>query len=146
MSDIRQEPIEEGSGPVFQPDTLLPTQFFAKLRQKAFVEGEKRLMAAVLSDAVDSYMKLAFATEPRSRQVYLDSESWIFQNESGPWFFSFLNICDVLGLDPDYIRDGLLKWKDRKQPMLRAADAFRRAPRTARAGEERDRGEMKKAG
>ena len=95
MSDIRQEPIEEGSGPVFQPDTLLPTQFFAKLRQKAFVEGEKRLMAAVLSDAVDSYMKLAFATEPRSRQVYLDSESWIFQNESGT-LPAILPVCPLI--------------------------------------------------
>jgi hypothetical protein len=28
------------------------------------------------------------------------------------WLFSFEHICDVLQLNPDYIRLGLLRWKD----------------------------------
>ena len=29
------------------------------------------------------------------------------------WLFSFQNICDVLGLDADYLRRGLRVWKER---------------------------------
>jgi len=143
MSEIQQEPIEESSGPVFQPDTLLPAQFFAVLRQKAFVEGEKRLMAAVLADAVDCYMKYASSTDNRSRQLFLDANAWIFESEKGPWFVSFVNICDLLGLEPAYIRAGLLKWRERREPTIRPAEAFRRDPRASRASAD---GELKKAG
>ena len=45
MSDIQKDAIEESAGPVFQPDTVLPSQFFAVLREKAFVEAESLLMA-----------------------------------------------------------------------------------------------------
>ena len=143
MSNIQQEPIEEGSGPVFQPDTVLPGQFFSVLREKAFVEGEKRLMAAVLADAVDCYMKHAFTTDTRSHNLFLDAEAWIFQSENGPWFFSFNNICDHLGLEPAYIRSGLLKWRDRREPTIRPAEAFRRDPRASRSSAD---GELKQAG
>jgi len=26
--------------------------------------------------------------------------------------FSFDNVCEILGLDPEYMRAGLLRWKD----------------------------------
>lgn len=144
MSDmIRHESFEEtGSGPVFQPDTVLPTQFFTALRQR-FTEGEKRLMAAVLTDAVEIYMKQAFATESRARQLFLDAETWIFRDEPGPWFFSFNNICDMLGLDPDYIRCGLVEWRQKRVPTIRPSKAFRRAPRTSHRAA--PHGELKKA-
>jgi hypothetical protein len=128
---------------VFQPDTLLPAQFFSVLRQKAFVEGEKRLMAAVLADAVDCYMKHAFSTDTRSHNLFVDAKGWIFEDEKGPWFFSFINICDLLGLEPAYIRAGLLKWRERREPAIRPSNAFRRAGRASRAS---DDGELKRAG
>src|ERR1044071_6478135 len=114
MSDTQiKDNIEESAGPVFQPDTVLPSQFFAALRQKGFIEGEKRLMAAVLADAVDVYMKQAFTTDTRGRNLFLDSEAWLFTDAPGPWFFSFRNICDLLGLEPEYIRRGLREWQDK---------------------------------
>jgi len=27
------------------------------------------------------------------------------------WLFSFINICDALTIDPQYLRKGLLRWK-----------------------------------
>ncbi|MGH7823304.1 MAG: hypothetical protein ACREQ9_26385 [Candidatus Binatia bacterium] len=131
MTEIRQEPIEDGGGVVFQPDTLLPSQFFGALREKGFVEGEKRLMAAVLADAVECYMKYAFTSESRAHQLFLDAEAWIFENETGPWFFSFTNICDVLGLEPEYIHRGLLEWRRKRVPTFRPAEAFRHGPKPA---------------
>jgi hypothetical protein len=143
MSEIRHDSLEETALPVFQPDTLLPSQFFTSLRQKVFVEGEKRLMAAVLADAVEVYMKQAFNTDPRARQLFLDAETWIFSDEPGPWFFSFNNISDMLGLEPEYIRRGLLEWRCKRVPTIRPSDAFRRAPSAARSSSTRQ--ELKKA-
>lgn len=116
MADFRND--NEDNGPaMFLPDTVLPSQFFGALREKGYVEGEKRLMAAVLSDAVECYMKQAFALEHRGRQLFADAEEWIF-DDSPSWFFSFTNICVILGLDPDYVREGLLRWR---RSRLRAA-------------------------
>ena len=132
MSEIRQDAIEESAGPVFQPDTVLPSQFFAILREKGFIEGEKRLMAAVLADAVDVYMKQAFTADSKARNLFLDAEAWLFADEPGPWFFSFHILCDMLGLAPEYIRRGLREWHLKRQPSIRPSEAFRRGPRTSR--------------
>ncbi len=144
MSEIRQEPLEEIAVPVLQPDTLLPSQFFTSLRQKVFVEGEKRLMAAVLADAVEVYMKQAFNPDARAQQLFRDAEAWIFSDEPGPWFFSFNNISDMLGLEPEYIRRGLLEWRRKRVPTIRPSEAFRRGPRTERSAAPRQ--QLKKVG
>jgi len=132
MSEIRQNATEESAGPVFQPDTVLPSQFFGALREKGFIEGEKRLMAAVLADAVDVYMKQAFTADSKARNLFLDAEAWLFADEPGPWFFSFHNICDMLGLEAEYIRRGLRESHSNRQPSIRPSEAFRRGPRTSR--------------
>jgi hypothetical protein len=31
--------------------------------------------------------------------------------EGSNWIFSFDNICELLGLDPEYIRRGLQEWR-----------------------------------
>ncbi len=144
MAEILQDSREESVGAFFQPDTVLPSQFFGILRQKGFVEGEKRLLAAVLADAVDCYMKQAFNPEASGRQVFRDAEAWIFQDETGTWLFSFRNICDILGLEPEYIRRGLRTWRNTREPSLRPSDAFRRGPCANRSSGTREA--LKKAG
>src|SRR5579875_408424 len=81
---------EERLAELFQPDVLLPTQFFDRLRRRSEHDGERRLMVAVLEDA----------------------EAWI-ESPDRTWLFSFENICDVLGIDADYLRRGLREWKAR---------------------------------
>jgi len=143
MIETRRDASEETGGPVFQPDTVLPSQFFTTLREKAFVEGEKRLMSAVLADAVDTYMKQGHSLDPRARQLFLDAEAWLFQEQPGRWLFSFDNICDVLGLEPEYIRRGLVEWQRKRQPTIEPVRAFRHGPRASRpVGQRRD---LKKA-
>lgn len=137
MIEMRREASEDTGGPIFQPDTVLPSQFFNTLREKGFVEGEKRLMAAILADAVDVYMKQANSLETRGRNLFHDAEAWIFEEEPGRWLFSFNNICDVLGLEPEYIRRGLAEWRRRRAATIHPAQAFRRGPRTSRGGEGR---------
>jgi len=38
----------------------------------------------------------------------LNALAWV-EDKSTDWLFSFTNICDLLGFDPDYMRGVLLK-------------------------------------
>ena len=95
---------------LFQPDTLLPSQYFDRLRSRASVDGERRLMVAILEDAVDVYRKQLGARDRKRRQLFEDAEAWI-ESADRSWIFSFENICDVLGIDASYLRKGLRLWK-----------------------------------
>src|SRR5712692_2737769 len=97
---------------LFQPDTLLPSQFFDRVRRRSEHDGERRLMIAVLEDAVDVYRKQVASNEPRSQQLFQEAEEWI-EDTDRTWLFSFQNICDVLDIDADYLRRGLHAWKER---------------------------------
>ena len=96
---------------LFQPDTLLPSQYFDRFRRRSQLEGERRLMLAVLEDAVDMYRKHC-GTQGRNRGLFLDAEAWI-DDDDRTWMFSFLNLCDVLDLDGEYLRRGLHALKAR---------------------------------
>jgi hypothetical protein len=97
---------------LFQPDTLLPSQYFDRIRRRASSDGERRLMVAILEDAVDVYRKQAGARDRKRRQLFEDAEAWIESADKG-WLYSYENICDVLGIDAGYLRKGLRVWKQR---------------------------------
>jgi hypothetical protein len=97
---------------LFQPDTLLPSQYFDRIRRRASSDGERRLMVAILEDAVDVYRKQAGARDRKRRQLFEDAEEWI-ESDDQSWIFSYQNICDVLGIDAGYLRKGLRVWKQR---------------------------------
>jgi hypothetical protein len=118
---------------LFQPDSLLPSQFFAALKEKS--HGERRLMVAILEDAVDCFQKYLWATDNRSRHLRTEAEKW-FLSDDDSWPFSFVNICLALDLHPGFLRRGLLEWKARqltsRQSKLRYAEAAPvLAPRSA---------------
>jgi hypothetical protein len=97
---------------LFQPDTLLPSQYFDRIRRRASADGERRLMVAILEDAVDVYRKQAGARDRKRRQMFEDAEAWI-ESSDNSWIFSYENICDVLSIDAGYLRKGLRIWKQR---------------------------------
>ena len=97
---------------LFQPDTLLPSQYFDRIRRRASFDGERRLMVAILEDAVDVYRKQAGARDRKRRQMFEDAEAWI-ESPDKSWIFSYENICEVLGIDAEYLRKGLRVWKQR---------------------------------
>jgi hypothetical protein len=75
------------------------------------LEGERRLMLAILEDAVSCFQEYAGATRPRSRRLYQEAEEW-FVDDTGAWVFSFESICAVLNINPDYFRSSLKRWKE----------------------------------
>ena len=42
--------------------------------------------------------------------LFQDAEAWILDDDTS-YIFSFVNICDVLGFDASYLREGLMRWK-----------------------------------
>ena len=97
---------------LLQPDTVLPSQYYAALRRKTEQEPERRLAVAVLQDAVECFQKYVDARDRKTRQLYLDAEAWILSADRS-WPFSFDNICELLQIDPEYLRRGLLQWRAR---------------------------------
>ena len=95
---------------LFEPDALLPAQFYAAFRTGSAIAGEKRLMLAVLEDALDCYRKYAGVVEGPGLQLFRDVDVWITSRDRR-WYYSYENICDTLEIDADYLRDGLAKWK-----------------------------------
>ena len=120
---------------LFEPDALLPAQFYAAFRGGSGVRGEKRLMLAVLEDALDCFQKYAACRDGHGQQLFEEAHQWIKSNDRG-WFFSYENICETLEINPEYLRRGLEGWRGRlvvaasrvarqddksDQPQLRAA-------------------------
>ena len=99
---------------LFEPDVLLPAQFFAAFRREGGLERERLLMLAVLEDAVDCYQKYAHSQDPRGRQMYDEAREWVTSTDR-IWLFAFENICDTLEINAEYVRRGLREWREKNQ-------------------------------
>jgi hypothetical protein len=118
-----KETLDERLPALFEPDTLLPIQYFEAMRRKHLLEGEKRLILSVLEDAIECFMKCMDSATNKGQRLYREADEWIAL-EDKHWVFSFDNVCDMLDINPEYMRRGLRDWKGRKvEAMQRAAEA-----------------------
>jgi hypothetical protein len=108
-----KETLDERLPGLFEPDTLLPIQYFEAMRKKHLLEGEKRLILSVLEDAIECFMKCIDASTSKGQRLFRDADEWI-AHEDKRWVFSFDNVCDMLDINPEYMRMGLRKWKDKR--------------------------------
>jgi hypothetical protein len=99
---------------LFEPDVLLPAQFFAAFRREGGLERERLLMLAVLEDAIDCYQKYSHSRDPRGRQMFDEAREWVTSCDR-TWLFSFENICDTLEISAEYVRRGLREWREKNQ-------------------------------
>lgn len=76
------------------------------------LRGELRLVLAVLMEAINSYCEESFVPGGGIGEDHQRADAWIFTNNRS-WPFSFVNICEALGLNPGYVRRNLLEWKRR---------------------------------
>jgi hypothetical protein len=100
---------EETTWSVLSPDIILPVQF----ADHDTNQGEKRLMLAVLEEAVATFQRNTHAKTRRGQRLFREVEEWI-QSEDVSWTFAFENVCHTLGLDPEYLRGGLERLKERR--------------------------------
>jgi hypothetical protein len=112
-----KETLDERLPGLFEPDTLLPIQYFEAMRKKHLLEGEKRLVLSVLEDAVECFMKCIDASTHKGQRLFREAEEWITL-EDKRWVFSFDNVCEMLDVNPAYMRAGLKRWKERKLELI----------------------------
>ena len=105
---------DEKIASLFQPDTLLSAQYFDTLRRQTLLEPEKRLMLAILDDAINCYQDNLFSQRVKNKRLFDEAEEWIV-TAGGEWIFSFDHVCESLGFNPEYVRRGLLQWKEKNR-------------------------------
>lgn len=77
----------------------------AKLR-KVPLSGEKRLMLAVLHDALSRFQTRDYPFKANGKVVVREAAHWIWSDDRD-WPFAYLNICELLDIDPHWLRSEL---------------------------------------
>ena len=117
---------------LFQPDELAAHQYQRTFERVRPLQPERRLMLAVLEDAIMCFQRYLRAKGGKEKKLHEDAVAWIFdQNDMRA--FSFENICHVCGLDPDYLRTGLLNWRKQMNSVKRQPNRVLQVPRNASA-------------
>jgi hypothetical protein len=111
-----REETARGTGVDLEPETILPAQYFSNVQLDASLQPEKRLMLAVLEDAVGTFQKYVNARDRRAQALFAETEDW-FASADDEWPYSFVNICNALGLEADFLRGGLWRWRDRQRTV-----------------------------
>jgi hypothetical protein len=84
----------------FETDFVVPVQFYDLIRRSAFLDGETRLVFAVLEDAVRTYLRQRSCLGRTGRAEFQEVARWFeARNVSAP--FSFEYVCEVLELEPE---------------------------------------------
>ncbi len=109
---------------VLEPETILPSQLIDAGRHDASVMPEKRLLLAVLEDAVITFQRYATSGQRRGQRLFREAEAWIASDDVD-WACTFQNICDALGFDSRYLRQGLRAWLDRQRSEHASAMPYR---------------------
>ena len=104
---------------VFEPDVILPSQFYEK-GETSFDIGMKKLMAAILSDGIEAYIgaqagyvskRLADGFLPEDIPSCPASEATEWVDNSDPnSLFGFDMVCQCLGIAPEYLKLGLRRY------------------------------------
>jgi hypothetical protein len=69
-------------------------------------------MLAVLEDAMATLSRNARARSRAERRALAEVQDW-YGEDDWSWPFSFVNVCEVLGLDISTMRRGLARWVER---------------------------------
>ncbi len=103
----------------------MPDQYLETVFSTTHLEGEKRLMVAVMEDAISCYQDYISTRDRREWKLFYEAAEWIFSRNDDEYLLSFHNICETIGLDPGYIRGGLLRWRHHRTKVNRNRFASR---------------------
>jgi hypothetical protein len=112
------------------PDALTPGQYYDGMRaDDSLGRPIKRLMLAVLEDAMRCYQNYTSSRSRAQRRLFVEAEAWLMDRKADG-AFAFETVCENLGIDPSCLREGLRRWRaqqlDGKNPFRLA----RRSPVT----------------
>ena len=72
-----------------------------------FETNRKDLAAGILKQAAVDLRRFHAGTSAVEREFYLDAHRWVTSDDCS-WPFSFLNVCQLLNLTPETVREEVL--------------------------------------
>jgi hypothetical protein len=72
-----------------------------------FETSQKELAPGILKQAALDLRRFHGATSAVERELYLDARRWVTSDDCS-WPFSFLNVCQLLNLAPETVREEVL--------------------------------------
>ena len=106
--------------PSISPEVITSIQWREMNRSEGKFSPEQRLMLAVLTDGVEAIQKNLFAQRPKGKAAFASAMDWLM-SEDEKWTFSFRNVCTFLGLEAEYMRDGIIEWCSRTKERTTTA-------------------------
>ena len=91
----------DSSNAIFEPDVVLSAELFAP--RSGLPAPERALLIAVLEDAGRCIFKGCTAADWRARALYKETRDWFASTEQAR-LFDFETVCNVLGIEPDWLR------------------------------------------
>lgn len=102
-------------------DPLVPSQYYDLIGRRTMLDGEKKLLFAVLEDAIRVYVMNMSGKTATSRREFEEVCHWV-NTRGNQDLFTFDSLCSIFGISPDDLR--------RQLAMLRASDLPRRRVRS----------------
>jgi hypothetical protein len=112
-------------GPEHELGTVVPVQFYDLIRRSAFLDGETRLVFAVLEDAVRTYLRLRDSRRRADRVEFAEVARW-FEARTGAVPFSFEYVCEVIEINPASLRSQMRTLDAGVLPMKQLRSVGRR--------------------
>ncbi len=78
-----------------------------KIEKGVAAGGERALMSAILFDGIQAFITYASSPSDDEKQQNIEALRWV-QDRRTDYVFSFENVCECLGVNPDYLRCGLI--------------------------------------
>jgi hypothetical protein len=119
------DPQQSSPAPTFEMGLVVPVQFYDLIRRSAFLDGETRLVFAVLEDAVRTYLRQRDSRRRIGRAEFEEAARW-FEARNGNVPFSFEYVCEVLELEPESFRRRLRILQPHALPMKQMRSVGRR--------------------
>jgi hypothetical protein len=101
------KPRLNGASSVTTPNDVTDVEGFVFSSQPPTLSPEKAMAGSVLRQAAHDLRRFRGATSGIERQLYLDAHDWITADDFS-WPYSFVNICQLLNLAPESLRQELL--------------------------------------
>ena len=108
--------------PIRLSEARMEPAYVEQLNRRHYDEGAKKLLLAVLQEALNNFVQLLDAKKPEHQEHFREVELW-FWSDDAEWLFSFRNIAEHLGINPNYFRAGLLRLKTKKFANRRLTEA-----------------------
>ena len=108
---------------------LMPTQYYDLIGRRSMLDGEKKLLFAVLEDAIRVYVLNINARTGSGRREFEEVCGWV-NTRGNQDLFTFDSLCGVFGIVPDALRQQLALLSASDLPRRRVRSVGRRVPLT----------------